>query len=190
MAETTGDDAAQGAAEEQAQGATAVSDEQAQGAAAEGGDTVEALRERITSLERDNYAYREDKRKREEAEKSTKDKSKSEVEKLTTRLSEMEQSLAERDRKAKEQSLRLAAVTEAGRLGFRNADVAYRLLDAGSIEYDEAGDPTNVAAMLGDLAKSEPYLLNSTDFGGGPRGKSAATNDDMNARIRRAVGTR
>jgi len=189
MPEQTGDDAAQGAAEEQAQGATAGPDKQAQGAASGGDDSVDALRERIELLQRENFTYRDEKRKREEADKKRTEGEQSEVEKLTAKVSEMESALADRERRAKEQSLRLASVTEAQRLGFRNPDIAHRLIDQGKVEYDDSGDATNIGSLMEAIAKSDPYLIAATDFGGGVRGQSASKpNDDMNARIRRSVG--
>ena len=71
MPSETGDGTAQGAATEQAQGAASDDQGTAQGATQGGEDTdVKALRQRISALEADNLKYREDKRKREEAEAS------------------------------------------------------------------------------------------------------------------------
>jgi len=188
MTSETGDATAQGAATEQAQGATSDDQGTAQGATQGGEDTVEALRSRIAALEKDNHSYREEKRKREEAEAQKSEGEKSEVEKLTAKLSGLESTLAERERKTQEQSLRLASVTEATRLGFRNPDIAYRLLDQSKVERDKDGEPSNVGALLEAIAKDNDYLISAPDFGGGKRGASAAKGNDMNDIIRRAAG--
>lgn len=51
-------------------------------------------------------------------------------------------------------------------LRFANPSVAYRLIDATQVEFDEAGEPKNVKALLEKLAKDEPYLVASDQQGG------------------------
>lgn len=156
--------------------------ESVQGTPEVGLPTVEALQAKIEDLTRDNVAYRERERLR-QAEAP-------QVETLTSRIAELESQLSSERQGRQEQSLRLASVTEAQRLGFRNPDLAYRLLDASSVDFGENGSPRNVAKLLQDVAKADPYLLVTTDFGGGTRGESPASgaSSDMNAIIRRASG--
>lgn len=160
-------------------------DADAHGADAGNGEqTVEALSAKIAELERDNQAYRERERARErETRKAT-----SETSTLADRIGELERELASERSARQEQSLRLASIASAQRLGFRNPDLAYRLLDLEAVDYGPDGTPRNVEKLLQDVAKSEPYLLVATDFGGGQRGASPAPGADMNAVIRAAAG--
>lgn len=110
----------------------------------------------------------------------------SESEKTAKRLAELERDLAERDRQIQEQTVRTAAVTAAAKLGFANPDVAFRLLDFAAIEFDEAGHPRNVDALLGSLAKAEPYLVRQaavgsadTGLGGGRQSPRSFTRDQL-----------
>jgi hypothetical protein len=167
-----GGDAAQTA---QAQGAQA---EDAQGAQAQqdgGVVVVEALTRKVAELERDNRQYRQQIKAQTEAQRANAEAGMSEVERLKARNLELESALADRTKREQEQSLRFSALAAASRLGFRNPDIAYRLLDPASIEWDESsGSPKNVEKMLEGLAKTDPYLLTQADFGGGPRGASPA----------------
>jgi len=108
---------------------------------------------------------------------------------LSEQLAALQQELAAEKAQRQEQSLRLATVSTATRLGFRNPDVAYRLLDAKAIEHGEDGTPANVEKLLTDIAKAEPYLLTANDFGGGQAGGTpGGYGNDMNTIIRRAAG--
>lgn len=121
--------------------------------------------------------------------KAYQDKDKSESEKTAERITELER---ERDQFAsarREDSLRIAAMTAARKLGYRNPDLAFRLIATGAVDYDEAGQPRNVERLLDEIAKADPYLVgNATDYGGGPRGKASGSDTDMNSLIRKAAG--
>jgi hypothetical protein len=86
----------------------------------------------------------------------------------------------------RDDTLRLKAAASARSLGFKNPDIAYALI-ASSVEFDDEGQPKNVEKLLGEIAKSDAYLINGTgDAGLGPRdGPPKGT--DMNALIRQAV---
>lgn len=120
--------------------------------------------------------------------KAYQDKDKTESERNAERIAELERTNSELVAKRREDALRLAASAEARKLGFRNPDIAHRLV-AGTVEFDDSGTPKNLDRLLADIAKSEPYLVNgTTDFGGGPRGSAPATGQNMNDAIRRAAG--
>jgi hypothetical protein len=172
---TTGTAPAQGAGtgtDATAQGATP----EAQGAAEGqgGGVDVDALVRKNAELERDNREYRRSLKAQADADKARQEAGQSESEKLATKVADLERQLADRTTREQAQGVRLAAVTSATRLGFRNPEIAYRMLDMGSVEFDANGSPKNVDALLTTLAKAEPYLVTPTDFGGGTRGTSAA----------------
>lgn len=176
---TTGTSGAQGATSEQPPTAEPTS-EPTQGAGESSeGPSVADLQAKIAELERDNAAYREGRRQRESAELS----------KLHARIAELEADLATRREREQEQSLRLVSQATASRLGFKDPDLAYELL-RGNPQVDWKNDePANIEKLLTDVAKARPYLLTSTDFGGGVRGASpAAPQDDFNQMIRRGAG--
>jgi hypothetical protein len=151
------------------------------GADGEGALDAAALQRELAKVRREAAGYRTRLQTFEDGQKT-------EAQKAADRIAELEQSNAQLAAARREDTLRLSATAEARRLGFRNPDIAYRLL-AGSVEYDEAGAPKNVGKLLDDIAKAEPYLVNgTTDYGGGPRGAAPAAGTDMNTMIRRATG--
>lgn len=89
-----------------------------------------------------------------------------------SKLSDTERLQAERDaalktateaqKRAQERAVRADVVIAATKLNIVDPDAAYRLLDAGAIEFDDAGDPKNIAALLTDLVKAKPYLIAQT----------------------------
>lgn len=117
------------------------------------------------------------------------------------KLTDIERAQAERDAAlasstAKDKTIRdLRARTvileSATRAGFRNPELAYRLVDVDSLEFDNDGRPKGVDAALRKLLEADPYLGKAPaggDFGGGPRGGGNGDGQDMNAFIRRAAG--
>lgn len=113
-----------------------------------------------------------------------------ELEKHKKKIEELEASNAALLTQGQERAVRLTAVEVAARLGFRNPEVAYRLLDRSAIEYDEDGMPKNLEALLQALLATDSYLAKaqaSGDFGGGNRGPTPNTTPDMNTLLRRAA---
>lgn len=118
------------------------------------------------------------------------DAQKTETERNAERIAELEQKLAASETRAQEQRLQMASFAAARKLGFRNPEIAHRLLNGADVEFAEDGSPRNVETLLAAIAKAEPYLVASQtpDYGGGPRGQAPNAGVDMNARIRRATG--
>jgi hypothetical protein len=114
----------------------------------------------------------------------------SETERLQRRVTELE---AEREQvlaRERGRSIRYAAIDAASKLGFRDPDLAIRLIDPASVETKDDGTPKNVERLLADVLARSPYLGRSgvaPDFGGGQRG-ATASGTDMNSLIRRAAG--
>lgn len=115
-------------------------------------------------------------------------------------LSELErakreaQEAAQREREAREELKAIRTRTEieraAAKLGIVDADAAARLLDQGTLDFDERGALKNAEAVLRDLVKEKPYLLQPTRRPGADAG-SGRNQDapvDMNTLIRRAGG--
>lgn len=146
------------------------------------GPDVAALTRELAAVRREAAGYRTKLKGYEDADKTA-------AEKANERIAELE---AERDALAaarREDTLRLAASAAARKLGFRNPDLAYRLVASGSVEYDDAGQPKNVEKVLDDIAKVDPYLVSgSSDWGGGPRNPAPSGAADMNQIIRQRAG--
>lgn len=154
-------------------------------------DLEKILQARIAA-ERKKYADYDDLKSKAEEWAKHEDAQKSEIEKANERAA-----AAEKEREDARVALRTEraknVVTEvATGLKFVNPSVAYKLLDAESIDHDDDGRPTkeSVKKALESLAESEPYLVGQRsprgDGGGGPRGPSSP--NDINAMIRRKAG--
>jgi len=81
-----------------------------------------------------------------------------ELEGLREQLAAVEtaRDLLVRDRQA--DRARFAVEAEAGRMRFADPADAWSLIDQGSVDFDDGGNPTNVAALLEELVKAKPYL--------------------------------
>lgn len=140
------------------------------------------LRSESSSLRKRLKAY-------EDAEKQRSDADKSAEERAAERISALEQELATERNARRTAAVQVAAIASARKLGFRDPDLASRLIATGDVEFTDDGSPKNIERLLGDIAKDHPVLVNgTTDFGGGPRGAAAPTGSSMNDRIRRAAG--
>ena len=162
------------------EGAAGTPDTQAppEGDAGTGLDAAAMARE-LARARKDAATYRERLQAIEDANKSEATKQAEAVQKLRDENAAL--LLARRD-----DTLRLKASASARSLGFKNPDIAYALI-ASSVEFDDEGQPKNVEKLLGDIAKSDAYLINGTgDAGLGPR-DGPPKQADMNALIRAQV---
>jgi hypothetical protein len=142
-----------------------------------------ALQRELAEARREAAKYRTDLRKVTDAQLS-------ESERLQRRVTELEQERAESAARDRERAIGLAALEAAGRLGFRDPDLAVRLVDPSAVEVSDDGSPKNVERLLADVLARSPYLARpgtAADFGGGVRG-SGPSGTDMNRLIRRAAG--
>ena len=184
MPETTSATNGQEPASAQPQVGTPESATQAQAAGAVP-ETVDvaALQRELAEARREAAKHRTDLRKVTDAQLT-------ETERLQRRVTELEaerEAITTRDR---ERAIRLAALEAAARLGFRDPDLAVRLVDPTSVELGDDGTPRNVERLLAEVLARSPYLARSgaaPDFGGGQRG-TAPSGTDMNSLIRRAAG--
>ncbi len=68
----------------------------------------------------------------------------------------------------RQETVRYEVMLAAQGLSVIDLDAAYRLLDLGSLEFDEAtGKPTNVEKALKDLINAKPYLVKQEQKGSG-----------------------
>jgi hypothetical protein len=141
------------------------------------------LQRELAEARREAAKYRTDLRKVTDAQLS-------ESERLQRRVAELEAERTETQARDRERAIRLAALEAAARLGFRDPDLAVRLVDPTAVEVSDDGSPKNVERLLADVLTRSPYLARpgaAADFGGGVRG-AAPAGTDMNRLIRRAAG--
>lgn len=196
-----------GAAAQPQAGAPAGGQEPQQPAAAAGGNAggapagggTESEAERVARLERElaearreAAGYRTRASAAEKAAEAAATAGMSEAEKQAAEARKLTEQNAALQRQLQDQIIRGTALEAATRLGYRNPDVAYRLLDRAQLEFNDEGAPKNVEKLLRELLAAEPYLAkaNGADFGGGNRGATPGSNGKpgMNELLKAALG--
>lgn len=152
---------------------------------------VSALQRELDEARKEAAAFRTKAKSYEDAEAAKEEAAKSELQKAVDRAEAAEKARDEGLSQVKSYQLRLATVETARRLGFRNPEIAHRLISPSDVEYNPEGVPKNIDNLLAKIAESDPYLVTGrggqpADLGGGPRG--SATGPDVNTMIRRAAG--
>jgi hypothetical protein len=165
----------------------------AQAAAPAGGGTQitdpTVLQRELDEARREAAAHRTRLKAFEDAESAKAEAAKSELQKAMDRAAEAEKARDDALAQVKARDLRLSTVEAARKLGFRNPEIAHRLIAASDVEYTAEGAPKNIEQLLTKIAESDPYLVakpGTPDYGGGPRGTPTPT--DVNTMIRRAAG--
>lgn len=140
----------------------------------------------LSELRRENQSLR---RRLRSAEGSSDEQTatlRDQVESLSTQLREREERDRAREQKEQDREVRLAALTAATKLRFRNPELAYRLIERGAVTFNKDGEPTNVENLLKGVLDGNDYLAaGDGDFGGGERGGGTPVANDMNTLIRR-----
>lgn len=83
----------------------------------------------------------------------------------------------QRESSVRQATIRGATIAAAAKLGFADPEDAIRFVDGSTIEFDETGQPVNVASLLDGLVKAKPYLRGShaVPSGGIDLGNAPAT---------------
>lgn len=92
-----------------------------------------------------------------------------ELEKAKARLNELEKRAEQAEAGRKQALVRAAVIAQATAQGFRDPEDALRYLDTSEVEITEEGKVSDVSALLKELGKQKPYLLQ-------PQGSVGATN--------------
>jgi len=92
-----------------------------------------------------------------------------ELEKAEARLNELEKRAEQAEAGRKQALVRAAVIAQATAQGFRDPEDALRYLDTSEVEIAEDGKVGDVSALLKELGKQKPYLLQ-------PQGSVGATN--------------
>lgn len=126
-------------------------------------------------------------RKLQAAAQAAEDATLSEQERVAKRLAETERRSTELETELREQRLRSAVLSVAGRLS-DEPEILLALLDRDAVEWAEDGTPKGLERQLKTIVEAHPKLARTApDFGGGQRG-ATPSGTDMNAFIRRAAG--
>lgn len=115
----------------------------------------------------------------------------SETEKLTARVTELEQGHQGAQTALKEARLENAVLVAAHKAGAVDTDAVYRLLDREGVEFDSQGRPHGVEAAVKALLKERPYLARTTGSADGGAGNGNGRQGgglDLDTQIRRAMG--
>lgn len=115
----------------------------------------------------------------------------SETEKLRKQLADAEAQRESLVKDRQSERTRFTIEREAARMRFADPADAFSLIDQTRIDFDGNGNPTNVAALLGDLVKAKPYLSARPGNGsgeGGARGGNTDGGQSMDDWLRRAAG--
>jgi len=149
-----------------------------------GADELAVARSELAQARKDAAGYRE-------RLKAIEDKDKSDTEKLTERATTAEGRVAELEAEVRAGRVQRAAFAAAQKQGFWDPEVGASLVNPADIQFDDAGNPKNMDALIGAIAKAKPRLVNgqagNPDYGAGQRG-GPATGADMNHLIRVAAG--
>jgi hypothetical protein len=95
------------------------------------------------------------------------------IEKLKTELADAKSENQGLTTKLRDTSVKQAVITEAAKVQFGeekkdtfvNPEDAYRFLNAEEIEYDDEGNATNIAALIGGIAEKNSHLLGARRSG-------------------------
>ncbi len=120
----------------------------------------------------------------EAAQRAAEEAQMSELEKAQKRLAEYEAEKAQTTLQAQERITRAEVRAAATAMGL-NPQLAARIVDYAAIEYDENGDPTNVAQLLAAAVKEYGLMPAASASGGMPAGNAPT---DANAQLAAQLG--
>ena len=112
----------------------------------------------IAELRKENAAARKRLEAIDQANKEAELAKLSEHEKLQKQLADHQSQSSMLAKQLQEERLDKEVIKQASKLNIIDVDAASKLIDASSIVYDESGRPTNVDALLKELAKARPWL--------------------------------
>jgi|GEM_PF-5692655 len=128
------------------------------------------LRDRATAAEQAAKEAQEKLDALEAAKLNDTEKAQKEAKDAAERAAAAEAKATEAETKAAAKLLRAQTIAEASKARIKNPELAFKALDTDAIEYDEAGEPTNIAELVKALADSGDFAL---DGAGASSGASA-----------------
>lgn len=133
-------------------------------------DDVNRIVQKRLAREREKYSDYEDLAEKAKQFDELEDQRKSELEKAQERTSKLERELEQAQLQAQETRLHNAVLAEAAKKGVIDPDAAVQLLDRSLLEWDDDGNPTNIAEAMDSLLDDRPYLAGQ--HGGRPNGSA------------------
>jgi hypothetical protein len=145
-------------------------------------------------LRDENAALRRKSREADKASEEARKAQLSEAERLAEERAEFDREKAALAAERKSLRVRTATATTANRIGAIYPDVieAMVLSQMEAVEFDDAGAPTNIEAVITDIRRSHPHLFRAGtgSADGGPQGRQAPRGNSVNDAIRSAAGRR
>lgn len=143
-----------------------------QGQAPEGNTSAQQLSladyERIIAdLRKENAGHRTEKTQIATELQKFRDAQLSDAEKAQKRTADLEKANSAYERELNELKLTRAIERKAAALNIINPEVAARLLDWSTVEFDDSGAPKNLDKLLAALIQAEPYLVAAAANGQG-----------------------
>lgn len=135
----------------------AVADPQV-GGADESGLTPDQLKAELARVRREAAQHRTRLKAFEDAQAAADAAKLSDLEKAQRQIATLQQAEADRTRAYQELTIRYAITQHAQTLDIVDPDAAMKLLDWSEIEFDDAGQPKNIAKLLEKLLADKPYL--------------------------------
>ena len=143
------------------------------------------LRAALADVRKEAAKWRTEHKKAADALEAAAKEKMTEEEKRTAEVAKKERELADRETAAQERLLTAAIKEAAAAAGVAPARLALmpRLIDRSEVEFDDAGEPTNVAALVKSLLDAYPEFKaaasGSGSADGGSRGKSGLTREQI-----------
>jgi chromosome segregation ATPase len=106
--------------------------------------------------------------------KAIEDKDKTEVEKATARVAELEAKQAEMENELQQERIQNAFLA-SNKYTWHNPERALALVDLNDVKINDDGKVDGLDKALEKLAKSDPYLIKSSDDGGTPPAGASGT---------------
>jgi hypothetical protein len=131
----------------------------------------------IADLRRENASHRTKLKAFEDEEAKRQQATLSEQQKLEKKLADLQSQHDNALRASQERLIQYEVRLQAASLGIVDPDAATKLVDWAAIDYDDAGNPTNLDKLLKDLLKAKPYLAGraaSTSGGATNPGRTAS----------------
>lgn len=152
-------------------------------------DKAARLEREVADLRKENAKHRTTAQQLERERQEAAQAGMTELEREKAARAAAEARAGELEANLRSQAVRAATTQAAGRLNYRNPELAHRLIDASELEFDEHGEPKNAEKLLRDLATREPYLVKAAgqDFGGGNRGGPAPAGEPGMSELLRAA---
>jgi hypothetical protein len=115
---------------------------------------------------------------------------KSELQKALDRVEKAEKDSTDATTRVHDAILKTAVAVEAAKKNVIDIDAALALIDRAALEFDDDGNPKNIAETMDALLKAKPYLVGggtTQSADQGARGGAGET-PDMNTLLRQAAG--